>query len=486
MKIKFINAVIVTNNENNDILKNATMCIENGNIVAIFGDKDNNIDDYQNNNLNNNNLINHTVISNDYLNCINKNVNNAEINLDINDTKRNNKENILTVAEDFIADEIIDVQGDILMPGFINANASSATVLFRGLNDEMDLNQCRYDVLPWLERKLTAEDIYYGTLLASLQSVQSGITTIVDSYHHPQEIINALKRVGMRAFVPVVYDLKDNGDRYNYLTQNKKQNAGCFNDTQQEIAYCHSVNQQSAEQIEDTIKYARENNLISMINCSQNLLDVGECANINNQLSPVSYLERLGFFDNPAIISHAVCVDKDDISILSQYDVSVVTNSGSNLKLGNGIAPLQSMLQQKINVCIGTSDCISNNSIDFFREMYLTATLQKGILNDSTVLPAQEVLKMATVNGAKALGLKNVGMIAPNYKADIIRLNAKSLSLTPTHNIISNIVYSASKLDVVMTMINGNIVYQNGKWTNIDNIEEIVQKCIEIAKKFKL
>jgi len=433
MKIKFINALVITNNQNNEILKNATIYVENEMIVAVF---DNNA-----NNLNNN--------------------------------------------FEFEADKIIDVKGDIIMPGFVNANAHNAMVLFRGINDESNLQDLIYETLFGLEKKLTPEDVYYGTLLACLQSVQCGITTVLDSYYYAPEIIKATKKVGMRAFVPIEYNLKDDGERYTYLNQKRKENIEHYDELVKEIAYCHSVILQSDIQIEDTIQYARENNLISTIKCSQDLNEVGECANKNNQLSPVGYLERLGFFDNHAIVSHAVCVDKDDISLLSQYDVSVVTNPASNLKLGCGIAPLQSMLQQNVNICIGTDGSISNNGIDFFRDIYLTAILQKGILNDPTVLPAQAVLKMATVNGAKALGLNDVGIIAPNYKADIIRLNYKSLALSPIHNIISNIVYSASKSDVVMTMINGEIVYENGKWKAVDNVQEIIEKCSSIANNLK-
>ena len=445
MKIKFINALVITNNENNEILKNATICVENGNIVALYGDN------------------------------IDKSGNLEQIENCCSDTKK----------IDFNADKIIDVQGDVLMPGFVNAHSHNAMILFRGVNDEVSLQEWLYETIFPMEKVLKPIDVYYGTLFACMQSVQCGITTVLDEYFFAPEIIKATKQVGMRAFVPVDINLNDGGDRYTYLCQKQQENRHCFDELRREIAYCHSVYTQSDKQIEDTIKYARENNLVSTIHCSENLEEVGECANKNNQLSPVGYLERLGYFDNPALIAHAVCVDKDDISLLSQYDVSVVTNPASNLKLGSGIAPLQSMLQQKVNVCIGTDGSASNNGIDFFRDMYLTATLQKGVLNDPTILPAQEVLKMATINGAKALGLNNVGIIAPNYKADIIRINTKSLSTTPIHNIVSNIVYSASKSDVIMTMVNGEIVYENGKWTNVENVSEIIEKCCEIAEDLK-
>lgn len=425
MKTKIINAFIITNNENNEILKNASICIENNCIIAV-----------------------------------------SEGN-----------------ADDFCADSVIDVQGDIIMPGFVNAFAQNATTLFKGMDGGADILDFQQNILYPFEKKLTPEDVYYATIYGAMQCVQCGITTVLDSYYFAPEIIKAYQKLGMRAFVPTTISLEDNGNRYNFLMQNKNITDSLYDGLVKEIAYCKDVINQSDIQIEDTLKYAKNNDLISIISCGENLDEVGECDN-NNQLSPVGYLERLGFFDRKAMIVHGVCIDKDDILLLKQYDVSVVTTPSADLKCGNGIAPIQSMLQQNLNICIGTDGSFKNGGIDFFREMCLLSLLQKGNLNDCKVLPPNLVLKMATLNGAKALGIEDIGVIAPNYKADLIRISLKTLSMNPINDIISNIVYSASKSDIVMTMIDGKVVYNNGKWIGIDS-DKIIEKCQNIVDRLK-
>jgi len=387
---------------------------------------------------------------------------------------------------DFVADKVIDFQGDVLMPGFVNAHAHNAMVIFRGVCDDADLQDWLYDNIFPLEANLCYDDVYWGTKFACMQSVQSGITTVLDEYFVPDAIIKATREVGMRAFVSTGVKIDDGGDRLKFLYDNKQKYGEMFDDLIKEYAYCHGVYTFTDKQIEDTIRYAKEQKLVSTIHASENLAEVGGCAKEHNDMSPIEYLESLGYFDQPALIAHGVCVDKDDIAILQQYDVSVATNPASNLKIGSGIAPINSFLTRGVNVCIGTDGCASNNALDFFRDMYLTATLQKGVLNDPKVVPAKEVLKMATINGAKALQLDDVGLVKENYQADLIRISTKTFAMNPVNNLVSNIVYSASKSDVVMTMVAGKIVYENGKWTNVDEPTKVIehcQKCIDDLKE---
>ena len=176
-------------------------------------------------------------------------------------------------------------------------------------------------------------------------------------------------------------------------------------------------------------------------------------------------------------------MDKDDIRILADYEANVVTCPSSNLKLGSGIAPIYSMKEQGLNICIGTDGTASNNSLDMFKEMFLVATLNKATLYDASIISANEVLDMATKNGAKALGFENCGDIKEGYFADLILVDLSKPHHQPLNNIISNLVYSAKSSDVYFTMVNGKILYENGKFNIGEDIEKIYENCQKITKR---
>ena len=173
------------------------------------------------------------------------------------------------------------------------------------------------------------------------------------------------------------------------------------------------------------------------------------------------------------------------MQLFKEYNVNIVSCPASNLKLGSGIAPLNSMNRLGINIALGTDSSASNNALDMFREMYLASTLQKGIMHSASVMKAEDILKMATINGAKALGLKNVGKIKEGYKADLIMLDLNTPNLTPLNNVESAVVYSAGVQNVILTMVNGNILYEDGKFYLNESYEIILEKGKQALKKLK-
>ena len=202
-------------------------------------------------------------------------------------------------------------------------------------------------------------------------------------------------------------------------------------------------------------------------------------------MTPVAYFEKMGAFDYGGGGYHCCWFTDDDIEIFKRHNCSVVTCPGSNTKLASGIAPICKYLQKGLNVAIGTDGPASNNSLDMFKEITLTYALQKVTLKDPTALPAFELLKMATVNGAKAMGLTDADVLEVGKKADIIELDLSRPNMQPLNNIVNNIVYSGSKENVILTMINGKILYRNGKFIINENINDIYNKCAKIGERIE-
>ena len=218
---------------------------------------------------------------------------------------------------------------------------------------------------------------------------------------------------------------------------------------------------------------------------SETLDEVGRCARDNDDMSPVALLESYGFFDRNSIVFHATNVDANDIQILARYNVNVCANFGSNFKLASGIAPIYQMSKRDINICLGTDGSASNNRLDMFREMYLASTSQNILLSKANCFMPKDILKMATINGAKALGLNNVGTLEVGNYADLIMLNNNDVNSIPSYDVFENLVYSYGTEDVLMTMVNGKIIYQNGEYNFTKSKQEILNGVKGIIYKIK-
>ncbi len=426
MKIKIINAKIL-DLENANILSNMTVCIDGSNF-AFVGEND----------------------------------------------------NLFSFA--FNADRVIDFEGDILSAGFINAHAHNAMSLFRGLKDDVPLQEWLYDNMFVIEKFLTPNDIYYGTQLGLLESIKSGITTQLDAYFEPESIVKANLDMKMRLVCALGANIYD--DRYSAL---KREFESLPHDSEliSYIAYAHSIYTVDTKGLEDTVLMARDFKLPMHIHLAETLTEVGECVQKFNK-TPVQLLEDIGFFEHRCLLAHGVHIDKDDYDILLNHNVSIAHCPASNMKLGSGIAPIYSMMQAGINVCLGTDGPASNNSIDMFKEMYLATLLQKVNLYETNIMPAELMLKMATINATYPLMLNNkVGKIETGYKADLIRISIKDINFQPNNNYISNMVYSARPDNVVMTMVNGEILYENGGFANFIDVEKIIAECNNSISRLK-
>lgn len=376
-------------------------------------------------------------------------------------------------------DKIIDVNGNILSPGFVNAHSHSPMTIFRGLKDDVSLDEWLFDNILPLEKKLTEEDVYYGTMLAICEYLRAGITTVQEFYSFEKSIIKAFEDGKFRASVGMGILKADN-------TQNNLniETLNLINKTKNLKPVCtaHSIYGVNEEYLEEIVTFAKQNNLPLSIHLSETLKEVGDCS-VKYNLTPPQYLEQLGFFDRKCTCYHCVHMDKDDLQILADYNVNVVTCPSSNIKLASGIAPIYAMQNKNINIAIGTDGPASNNSLDMFKEMFLVATLSKVNIYNSSAVTVRDVLKMATINGAKALDFEDIGEIKVGKKADLILIDTTKPHMQPCANVLSNLVYSAKSSDVYLTMINGEILYENGKLNLPISEMEIINKVNKIRER---
>ncbi len=384
-------------------------------------------------------------------------------------------------------DRVIDVKGNILMPGFVNAHTHTAMALLRGVKDDAVLDDWLFNGVVPIEDRMTKEDVYWGQMLGIAECVRNGITCLEEGYFYFDALADAIIKAGIRARIGIGPRIHGS-DSTNYY-ENLKQTYQMVNSKNKNnlitmACFAHAIYTVDEEKFYHMIKFANDYNLPLSIHLSETLKEVGDCTAKLNGITPPAYLESLGYFDKECLCYHCVHMDKDDLQILADYGASVATCPSSNIKLASGIAPIYAMQNKGINIAIGTDGPASNNTLDMFKEMFLVATLSKVSLYDSSVVNAREVLEMATINGAKALGV-NSGEIEAGKNADIILIETNSPHMQPDINVISNLVYSARGSDVYFTMVNGKVLYENGKYSIGEDIETIYKKANEIRKKLE-
>lgn len=379
-------------------------------------------------------------------------------------------------------DQTIDVKGNVLMPGFVDTHCHSPMTILRGLKDDANLNEWLFDNMIPCEAKLTPNDIYWGQKLAILEYVKAGITCIEEGYFYNEEIVKAIKETGIRArvgFGPTTRDVGMTNMQYLEYQNNIIGSSNLI----KPVCFIHSIYTTEENIICECVDYTAKNNIPLSIHLAETLKEVGDCTVKNNNKTPAQYLEDLGFFDRPnAMCYHCVHMDKDDLQILADYNVNVSTCPSSNIKLASGIAPVYAMQNKGINITIGTDGVASNNSLDMFKEMFLVATLSKVNIYDASVVTAKDVLKMATVNAATALGF-NVGEIKVGKKADIILLNIDQPHYYPHNNLLSHLVYAGKSGDVYLTMVNGKILYNNGEFYIGEDVQTIYKNVTNIRER---
>lgn len=376
-------------------------------------------------------------------------------------------------------DKVINCEGNLLMPGFKDAHAHTAMIFARSAADDLPLLEWLTTTIFPMEAKFQDDDIYHLTKVGILEYLTSGITAAFDMYFHVPEIVRASEEIGFRSVILATSDKEPISLlRERYLSINKK-GALCSY-----FLGVHAEYTTSEERLKDVAALAHELKAPLYLHACETESEVGTCVE-RHGLTPIKYLDSLGFFDYGGGAFHCNYFTDEEIEIFKKHDCTVVTCPCSNLKLASGIAPLTRYQKAGLRIAIGTDGAASNNALDMFREMYLVSALQKVVNKDASVMDAREVLKMATVNGAHALGLNNADVLAKGKYADIIMIDLKNPAMQPINNIAKNIVYSGSKDCVKMTMINGQILYYDHKLFLKENVDKILEKAQEITDRLK-
>lgn len=374
-------------------------------------------------------------------------------------------------------DRVIDCEGDVLMPGFKNVHTHSGMTLFRSLADDCPLSDWLNDYIFPREAKLCDRDVYVGAKLAILEYLTSGVTTISDMYIKPVPTKEACTDMGMRCVhVGSLNNFTLTPEQMEELYQSFNAEGG-LNTYRLGFHAEYTTSKELMLQVAELVDKYKTG---IYMHISETKSEVEDCIKRYGK-TPVALMEEIGLLKYGGAGYHCVHFNSEDMDIFKKNKMYVVTNPGSNTKLASGIAPLRSFIDKGISVCIGTDGASSNNCLDMFREMFLAAGLAKLREKDAAAIDAMEILKMATVNGAYAVGLTDCDTLAENKKADIIRIDMKQPNMYPIYNIPKNLVYSGSKQNVYMTMIDGKILYENNVFYTSCTPKEIYDE-IEIIK----
>ena len=378
-----------------------------------------------------------------------------------------------------VPDRVIDCEENLLMPGLKNAHAHTAMVFARSCSDDQELRDWLFKTIFPMEAKFQDGDIYHLTKLGILEYLTSGITAAFDMYFHVPEIVKASEEIGFRSIILATSDSEPISLlRERYLTINKP-DALC-----KYFLGIHAEYTTSEQRIKDVVGLAHELKAPIYTHICETESEVAGCVE-RHGMTPVKYLDSLGFFDYGGGGFHCVCFSDEEVEIFKKRNCYVITCPCSNLKLASGIAPLYKYQKAGLTIAIGTDGAGSNNALDMFREMYLTSTLQKVSNKDPKAMDGYDVLKMATVNGAHALGLNDADVLEEGKYADIIMIDLKNPAMQPINNIAKNIVYAGSKDCVKMTMINGKILYFNHEFFIDQDINEILKNADEVTQRLK-
>ncbi len=368
---------------------------------------------------------------------------------------------------------VVDGKNKLMLPGFYNTHCHIPMTLTRGLGEGLSLNDWLTKKMFPFEGKLTGEDCYYGALLGAMELVSCGCVSISDMYFNILDIARALDEAGMKANICHGLSSSDPDQRPEDLNGWKdtlallgQSRAG---DGRIKVDVGLHAEYTSTETLVRAVAgLAKEQGLSLHTHLSESQKEHEECKQRHGGLTPVQYLNQCGVFDNPVLGAHCVWLEERDREILAASRATISHCISSNLKLGSGIAPISSYAEQGINIVIATDGAASNNNLNMMEEMHLASLAAKGAFLNPKAMPPEQVLKMASVNGAMAQGRKDCGVIEAGYKADFIILDMDKPHLVPTHNIAANIVYSAQSSDVYMTVIDGKTVYKDGEFLTID------------------
>jgi len=383
--------------------------------------------------------------------------------------------------EKFISDstKIINASGKAVLPGLVNTHTHLPMTLMRGYADDLPLNEWLEDNIWKLEEKLKSEDAFAGAMLGCLEMLKNGITCFSDMYFHMDDVVDAVKKSGMRASLS--YGMISAGKNEEGIEKElqkgiefAKKFDGAADGRITTLMAPHSPLTCSPDFLEEIVNKSKKYRMQIHVSETKEEFDVF-CKKYDK--TPVEFLQSLGMLSKNLLSVHCVHLTENDIKLLSEKKVHVSYNPSSNMKLASGIAPVKKMIENGINVSLGTDGAASNNSLDILNEARLAALVQKSYSKDPTSIPAWKALEMSTINGAKALGLENkIGTIEEGKRADLAIFDLDQAPMVPSHDVVSNLIYSSASRFVDTVIVDGKVVLESGNIKTF-NEEDVIEEA---------
>ncbi len=370
----------------------------------------------------------------------------------------------------FLEEKVIDGRDKLVIPGLINCHTHSYMSFMRNVADDLSFMDWLFGTIDPIEQQMTDEDTYWGAMLAIIEMMRSGTTCFNDMQMNIHQTTRAVKESGMRAMIcrGLVGSGNDEAGQMRLAQAYEERDAAKDCDRLTFMLGPHAPYTCDDGFMRVVSKEAKREHMGIHVHLSESVSEIQQIQE-KYGISPIEMAEKNGLFDVPAIAAHCVQIDEKDMDILKNKNVSVVTNPASNMKLGNGFAPVAKMLEKGINVCLGTDGAASNNCLNMFHELSLLTLIHKGVNKTPQCISAAEGFRIATINGAKALGLeKEIGSIEVGKKADLAILDLNTPSLTPRNNLLAALSYSANGSEVDTVIIDGKITMENKKLLTID------------------
>ena len=383
-------------------------------------------------------------------------------------------------------DAVRDMSGCLLMPGLINCHTHSPMVLLRGVGSDLSLQDWLFGKILPIEERLTPDDILWGTRLALMEMLACGTTSFTDMYYFPHVTAQAVEECGMKANLcrPVDCQDPDLPGKDCVIARESIAFHRDFDGRAQGRLLVdfgiHSEYLSTPKLVEYYAGICKEEGGRIHLHLSETAREHEECKERYGK-TPAAWFAQLGAFDSPVLAAHCVHCEEEDLALMAEKGACLVHNPTSNMKLGSGFAPVARALELGLDVAIGTDGAASNNNLNMLEEMHLASLIHKGYHQDPTLVTPGDILRMATIRGAKAQGRPDTGRLELGMKADLVAVSFEGPHMTPAPDPLPMLVYAAQGSDVCLTMVDGQILYDQGSYPTLDaqRIRHQVAACLK-------
>ena len=385
-------------------------------------------------------------------------------------------------------DEVVNGNGNLLIPGFYNSHCHAAMVMFRGYGEDLPLARWLNEKIYPAEERLNTQNVYIGAKYAIAEMLKNGIVSFSDMYMFVNSVAEAVVETGIKANLSrSLVSFGDNAtikgdwrfaESIEWINQYQNANGGRLK--MDMSLHAEYTNQE--RYIREVAEYTKANGLRMQLHASESENEHLECIK-RHGMTPVEYFKDTGVLSSPTTLAHCVYVTDSDMDILIESGAFVSHNATSNLKLGSGVARLPKMLEKGVCVSLGTDGAASNNTLDIIREYQLASILHKGYNRDAEATLASQMLDLATYNGAKSQGRDDCGKIKVGNRADLVLIDLNALNNQPCFDTYCTLSYSANSSNVLLTMVDGEILYHNGEFKTLD-IEKVKYEFADVCEHY--